>query len=145
MKLENLPKSTIKSKKRLGRGIGSGKGKTAARGYKGQKARGKVAVNFTGGGLPLYKKIPFLRGFARGGRRHFSKPVVLALSRLEVFDKGETVTIDNLIERKLVSKRARKDGVKILNNGEFNVALNIALPVSKGVAERVEKIGGKVV
>ncbi len=80
MQLQSLPKIQARSQKRLGRGLGSGKGKTSARGQKGQKARGKIPAQFTGGGLALYKKLPLLRGW--GNRLAGKKPVVIRLDQL---------------------------------------------------------------
>lgn len=144
MRLNNLEKVIETSKKRVGRGLGSGKGKTGGRGQKGQKARGKVAASFIGGSLPLYKKLPFKRGW--GNAKAGIKPIVLSLSSLNVFKAKSKVGLESLIERGLVSeKEAKKKGVKILNKGELKVALEINLPVSIAVKEIVEKKGGKVV
>lgn len=140
--LEKLSKQTVRSKKRMGRGLGSGKGKTGGRGQKGQKARGKVATSFIGGSLPLYKKLPFRRGL--GNRKISEKPVIVSLSALQVFKSKEIVTIESLIEKKLVDAgNAKKRGVKILS-GLIETALTVKVPVSKSVQEKIEKKGGKV-
>jgi large subunit ribosomal protein L15 len=140
--LQTLKKQTDPSKKRVGRGLGSGKGKTGGRGQKGQKARGTVAASFIGGSLPLYKKLPFRRGL--GNRKISLKPVVISLSLLNVFKAKEAVTIDSLIEKKLIdSGQARKRGVKILG-GSIEVALTVKVPVSQSAKEKIEKKGGKV-
>src|SRR3989338_1055175 len=83
MKLSNLSKTIERSSKRVGRGTGSGKGKTGGRGSKGQKARGKIPAAFVGGSLPLYKKLPFVRGW--GNKKANPKPVVITLDELNRF------------------------------------------------------------
>ncbi len=144
MQLNNLPKITERSKKRIGRGIGSGKGKTGGRGQKGQKARGKVSFDFSGGGLPLYKKIPFLRGHRN--RKTSPNAITVNLSKLTIFKNSEVVDIEALIKNKIVSeKQAKKYGVKVLDQGEVKTALTIKLPISKKAADKVIQAGGKVV
>ena len=138
----NLPKITIRTNKRLGRGTGSGKGKTAGRGTKGQKARGKIPVGFSGSGLPLYKKLPLRRGFGNTVLR--GKMAVLSLSSLNIFKNKDVIDIEKLIEAKLISKKDSKKGVKILGSGEILSALTINLQVSKTAREKIEKKGGKV-
>src|SRR5689334_16960033 len=114
MNLSNLQKITTKGKKRVGLGHGSGRGKTSGRGTKGLKARGDVPLDFEGGALPLIKRLPFLRGKGRN-KAIQGKPAVLNVSVLNVFGKGETVTIETLVKNKLVSVDAAKEnGVKIL-------------------------------
>ncbi len=144
MRLETLSKLTVKTKKRIGRGIGSGKGKTGGRGTKGQKARRKIPASFTGGGLPLYKKLPFKRGWGNAKAR--VKPIIIKTSQLNNLKASSVVSITTLVEAGLaVDRDARKKGVKILVSGEVNIPLTIELPVSKKVRELVEKAGGKVV
>jgi large subunit ribosomal protein L15 len=147
MELHKLFKTTTKPAKRMGRGLGSGKGKTGGRGQKGQKARGKVPAANVGGGLILYKKLPYKRGWSRAGGNpaRAPKPVVVTLDQLNVFKANETVNVVALVSRGLVSdKEIAKKGVKVLANGELAHALNIELPVSAKVKELVEKMGGKV-
>lgn len=147
MNLENLSKTTTKTKKRLGRGNGSGKGKTAGRGYKGQKSRGKVPAAVVGGGLILYKKLPFKRGWNRSGGNapHSPKAVLVKLSDLNKLKAQTVVNIQTLVENKIVSeKEAVKKGVKILAGGDFATPLTIELPVSEKVRQLVEKVGGRV-
>ncbi len=143
MQLNSLPKMLDKSKKRIGRGIGSGMGKTSGRGSKGQKARGKIPAGFTGGGLPLYKKLPFRRGL--GNPKVSQKPSLIKLSALSVFKANSVVNTDSLIEKKLVSSKASKKGVKILNSGEIKVALDVQVPVTESAKKQILKAGGKVV
>lgn len=142
MKLHQLMKITSRPKKRIGRGTGSGKGKTAGRGTKGQKARGKVALGFIGGTLPLYKKLPFRRGV--GNPKQSLKPVLVPLSKLSAFKAGSTIDLQGLIENKTVAERAKKVGVKILNSGNIDRSLNMRVPVSASAATKIKKAGGKV-
>lgn len=143
MKLSNLPKVKAKSNKIVGRGIGSGKGKTAGRGSKGQKARGTIPASFVGGSLPLYKKLPFKRGW--GNRKVSQKPVVIKTSQLEVLKPNTVVNIASLIENNIISEKASKVGVKVLAGGEIKVALTIKLPISKQAKTIIEQAGGEVV
>lgn len=99
------------TKKIVGRGIGSGKGKTAGRGTKGQKSRGKIPAAFTGN-FPLYKKLPLKRG--KGNPKLSTKPKLINLSRLNVFKAKEVVDIAKLLEAKIISEKQAKRGVKIL-------------------------------
>lgn len=141
MKLHELLKVNQRPKKRLGRGIGSGKGKTAGRGTKGQKARGKIPATFTGG-LSLYKKLPLKRG--KGNPKLSTKRKLINLSKLNVFKNREVVDIVKLLETKIITEREAKRGVKILGNGELSSILTIKLPVSKSALQKIEKLGGKV-
>lgn len=142
MKLHQLIKITARSKKRIGRGIGSGKGKTAGRGTKGQKARGKIALGFAGGALPLYKRLPFRRGL--GNPKRSVKPRPLSLSKLSFFKEGASVDLENLIQAGLISvKEARKRGVKIVGSGKTR-KLIVNLPTSKAAAAKISQAGGKV-
>lgn len=144
MNLSHLDKIKTKKKKRVGQGHGSGRGKTAGRGTKGQKARNSVAIYFEGGALPLTKRLPFLRGKGRN-RSLQQKPSVLNVSALNVFTKGSVVTLESLAEKRLVIIESTKQkGVKILGDGELQVALTVKLPVSKGAAEKIKKAGGTV-
>lgn len=142
MQLNNLPKLTDRSKKRLGRGLGSGKGKTGGRGQKGQKARGKIPLATVGGGLILYKKLPYKRGW--GNRKVSPKSVVLSLSKLSYFKAKSVVDLDSLIGAGLVDAHsAQKRGVKI-TAGDIKVALEVKLPTTKSAKEIIEKSGGRV-
>ncbi|MBI2600055.1 50S ribosomal protein L15 [Candidatus Daviesbacteria bacterium] len=141
MKLHELTKLTTRSKKRLGRGLGSEKGKTSGRGTKGQKARGSMPAGFTGAGLPLYKKLPLKRGL--GNRAVSVKQKPLALSRLNIFKKGTLVDLEQLLKNNKKRKKDVKKGVKILGEG-LEVSLTVKLPLSKKAKAEVEKSGGKV-
>lgn len=141
MELPKLPKSP---KKRLGRGHGSGRGKTAGRGTKGQKAREKIKLGFEGGQLPLIKRLPLRRG---KGRNKSLKPgpIVVNIKYLNVLPKGSLVDLETLIQTRIVKEdEARQFGVKILGDGELNIPLTVKLPCSGGAKEKIEKAGGKV-
>lgn len=143
MKLENLPKTTEEKKKRLGQGHGSGRGKTAGRGTRGQKARNKIPLDFEGGALPLIKRLPFMRG--KGKNKAFRKRIIVNLKALNFLKKDSIVDLHTLIKNKIVrEKDARTYGVKILGDGEILIPLTIKLPISKRAALKVEKIGGKI-
>lgn len=144
MNLSHIQTVKAKSKKRVGQGHGSGRGKTSGRGTKGQKARNKVAIYFEGGALPLTKRLPFLRGKNRNRSLH-ETPCVVNVDALNVFSKGATVTLDSLAQQRIVPlELAKQKGVKILGDGELSVALTVTLPVSKGAAEKIQKAGGTV-
>ena len=124
---------------RRGRGHGSGNGKTAGKGHKGQKARsGAPRPGFEGGQMPLYRRIP-KRGFTN---RNTKTIVAINVSALEVFENDTVVTVETLIEAGIV-KHAR-DGVKILGNGELTKKLTVqANAFSAGAVEKIEAVGGK--
>ncbi len=124
---------------RRGRGHGSGNGKTAGKGHKGQKARsGAPRIGFEGGQMPLYRRIP-KRGFKN---RNTKEIVAINMSALEKFDNGATVTVDTLVESGIV--RNPKDGVKILGNGELTKKLTVqANAFSASAKEKIEALGGK--
>lgn len=143
MQLNKLDKFNDKSKKRIGRGIGSGRGKTSGRGTKGQKARGSVPASFIGGSLPLYKKLPYRRGL--GNSKVSLKPVIVQVEALNVLKTNSVVDVDSLIKANIVlGKEATKQGVKILGNGALKIALEVKVPVSKTAQAIIEKAGGKV-
>ncbi len=123
---------------RRGRGHGSGNGKTAGKGHKGQKARsGASRPGFEGGQMPLYRRIP-KRGFTN---RNTKEIVAINLSALERFDDGATVDVDALITAGVVKNP--RDGVKILGNGEFTKKLNVkANAFSASAKEKIEALGG---
>ena len=123
---------------RRGRGHGSGNGKTAGKGHKGQKARsGAPRPGFEGGQMPLYRRLP-KRGFTN---RNALTIVGINLSALEGFEDGAVVTVDSLIESGIV--RNPKDGVKILGNGELTKKLTVkANAFSASAKEKIEALGG---
>ncbi len=124
---------------RRGRGHGSGNGKTAGKGHKGQRARsGGTRPGFEGGQMPLYRRIP-KRGFTN---RNSKEIVGINVSALEVFDNEQVVSVETLLERGIV-KNVR-DGVKILGNGELTKKLTVkANAFSAGAAAKIEAVGGK--
>ena len=124
---------------RKGRGHGSGNGKTAGKGHKGQKARsGAPRPGFEGGQMPLYRRIP-----KRGFKCINSKDIVgINISVLERFDNGAEVTVATLVEEGIVKNP--RDGVKILGNGELTKKLTVkANAFSAGAKEKIEALGGK--
>lgn len=143
MKLHELSPAPGSAKKawRKGRGIGSGNGKTAGRGHKGQNARsgGGVRPGFEGGQLPLYRKLP-----KRGFNNMFSKQyAIVNVSDLDIFNDGDTITIETLLEKKIIRKPY--DGLKVLGNGELNRKLNVRATVFSATAkEKIEAAGGTV-
>ena len=124
---------------RRGRGHGSGNGKTAGKGHKGQKARsGGTRPGFEGGQMPLYRRIP-KRGFTN---RNTKEIVGINVSALEVFENDTVVSVETLIEAGIVKNP--KDGVKILGNGELTKKLTVqANAFSASAAAKIESLGGK--
>lgn len=124
---------------RRGRGHGSGNGKTAGKGNKGQKARsGAPRIGFEGGQMPLYRRLP-KRGF-----KNLNRPEIetISLSDLEKFDSESTVTVDALLEKGII--RDAKDGVKVLGNGSLTKKLNVSLNgFSASAKAKIEELGGK--
>ena len=144
MALNKLKKIKKSEKKRLGRGYGSGRGKTAGRGTKGQKARGKISLSFEGGALPLIKRLPFRRG--KGKNKIFRKrSMIVNIKALNLLKKNSIVDIETLIKNKIVDEKdAKMYGVKILGEGELRIPLTVKLPISKGAASKIKKAGGHV-
>ena len=145
MELNNLIKNN-KKKIRVGRGIGSGKGKTSSRGHKGQKSRSGVAIkSFEGGQMPLYRRLP-KRGFKSLNK---DKTAILNLSKIQnIIEKSknnikETVDLKILKEKNLINKKFLK--LKILGSGEIKKNVEIAAHfASKQALAKVEKAGGKI-
>ena len=135
-----------KSKIRVGRGIGSGKGKTSSRGHKGQKSRSGVAIkSFEGGQMPLYRRLP-KRGFKTFSKKNIA---VLNLSRIQdVLDKykkdiKESIDLKILKDKKIINRKYEK--LKILGKGELKTKLEISAHyASKQAQEKIEKAGGKI-
>jgi large subunit ribosomal protein L15 len=125
---------------RKGRGPGSGNGKTAGKGHKGQNARsgGGVRPGFEGGQLPLYRKLP-KRGFHN---KFATEYAIVNVGALNVYNDGDTVTLEDLLARKIV--RAPKDGLKVLGDGELTKKLTVEAAVFSATAkEKIEAAGGK--
>ena len=142
MKLHDLApaEGSNKDVKRIGRGHGSGQGKTAGKGHKGQNARsgGGVRPGFEGGQTRLARRIP-KRGFKNRNRLEIE---AINLGALEVFDNDAEVTVEALLEKGVI--KDAKDGVKILGNGELTKKLTVqANAFSAGAVEKIEALGGK--
>ena len=148
MKLNEIRdnEGSTKNRMRVGRGIGSGKGKTGGRGVKGQKARTGVAIKgFEGGQMPLHRRLP---------KRGFNKPNAIELNEVNVgriqqaveagrLDQGAPVTVESLVAAGVVSKP--RGGVKILGVGELTAKLSFQVAgASKSAVEAIEKVGGSV-
>ena len=145
MKLNSLIKTNY-SKMRVGRGIGSGKGKTSGRGVKGQKSRSGVAIkSFEGGQMPLYRRLP-KRGFKPIGSKNIA---IINISDIENFIKNkkiklqDEINIKNLVEKNLINKKYNK--LKILGKGEIKEKLTIKTDfISKSAKLKIEKAGGVI-
>ena len=141
MKLNELNSVSTKARKRVGRGAGSGLGKTSGKGHKGQNARsgGGVRVGFEGGQLPLYRRL------SKRGFNNYEFRTVYAtvnVSDLNRFDEGTVVTPELLIESGLIKKQL--DGIKVLGNGELTKKLTVkANKFSTSAKTKIENIGGK--
>ena len=148
MKLNELRDNdgATKSRKRIGRGPGSGKGKTGGRGIKGQKSRSGVSIaGYEGGQMPLYQRLP-KRGFNKPNRKKFA---VINLGLIQKFvdekklDAKKAITEDTLVASGLV--RRKMDGVRVLAKGEINAKLNLEVTgASKAAVEAVQKAGGSL-
>ena len=142
MKLHELQPAagSTTAPKRLGRGVGSGLGKTSGKGHKGAKARsgGGKRPGFEGGQMPLYRRVP-KRGFTNIYRVEYA---TVNVGRLEIFENGTVVTAETLKEAGLISKVM--DGVKILGNGELTKKLTVeAAKFTDSAKEKIEALGGK--
>ena len=144
MRIDTLApaEGAVKATKRLGRGIGSGTGKTSGKGHKGQWARsgGGVRPGFEGGQLPLYRKLP-KRGF---NNAKFAKVyAIVNVEALNVFEDGAVIDLDALLAKKIVRKA--NDGLKVLGNGELTKKLTVKATVFSATAkEKIEAAGGKI-
>jgi len=142
MKLHELSPApgSVKDAWRKGRGPGSGNGKTAGKGHKGQNARsgGGVRPGFEGGQLPLYRKLP-KRGFKN---RFATEYAIVNVSALDVFEDGTVVNLDKLMEAGIIRKPL--DGLKVLGNGEITKKLTVEASIfSASAKEKIEAAGGK--
>ena len=139
--------SKVKIKKiRVGRGIGSGKGKTSGRGIKGQKSRSGVAIkSFEGGQMPLYRRLP-KRGFNPLNKLKIAKINVEKIQKLiekKIIKTDEKIDLKSLIKKNVINKSFKK--IKILGNGEINSKLEVEADFSsKSAIEKIEKMGGKI-
>lgn len=147
MKIHQLPKTTKRSKKRLGRGYGSGKGgHTSGRGQKGQKARSKVKLLFEGTKIrkSFLQQMPVFRGKGRL-KPLKEKPLIVKVGDLEHLKADTQVTVEKLVGVGMVDNvHANRWGVKIVNGGKLTKKLTVFVPVSKKAQHVIEKAGGKV-
>jgi len=142
----NTTGKVTRKKLRVGRGIGSGKGKTSGRGVKGQKSRSGVAIkSFEGGQMPLYRRLP-KRGFNQFGKINIA---IMNLEKIQSFidqktiNSNETINTNLLKKLKLINKNSQK--LKILGSGEIKVKINIEADlISKSAIEKLEKVGGTI-
>ena len=147
MQLNTINIKHKKDKKRLGRGIGSTKGKTCGRGHKGQKSRSGVAIkSFEGGQMPLYRRLP-KRGFRKFEIKRFT--AMINLSRIqEIITKQKNIlnnkiNLINLQKSKLINKKHKK--LKLLGEGDLKQKFDVEVnSISKSAKEKIEKLGGKV-
>ena len=142
MRIDTLSpaEGATKATKRLGRGIGSGTGKTSGKGHKGQWARsgGGVRPGFEGGQLPLYRKLP-KRGF---NNKFATKYAIVNVSELNVFENGAEVNLEVLLEKRIVRKAY--DGLKVLGRGEITKKVTVQATIfSASAKEKIEAAGGK--
>lgn len=142
--LSQLPKVVTSKKKRLGRGLGSGKGAKSTRGTtRHQRAREAIPLHFEGGQGRMVKKYPLLRGKARN-KPSQKKPVVIYISQLNEFKDGDRVTVETLMKKGILVDGTVKTRVKILANGKLEKKLVVELPLSESAKKMVEKAGGEV-
>ena len=144
MKLHELSPApgSAKDAWRKGRGAGSGNGKTAGKGHKGQNARsgGGVRPGFEGGQIPAYRRLP-KRGFDNS--RFADKYAIVNISKLENFNDGDVITAEVLLEKRIITKAY--DGLKVLGNGELTKKLTVQAKIfSASAKEKIEAAGGKV-
>jgi large subunit ribosomal protein L15 len=143
MRLHELGPSegSRKNKKRKGRGVGSGNGKTAGRGTKGQNSRsgGGVRPGFEGGQMPIHRRLP-KRGFTNIFKKYYA---IINVSDLERFESGSTVNEAALIQKRII--KGKYDGIKLLGDGEISYPLVVQVNnVSRTAREKIESAGGKV-
>lgn len=144
IELHNLSKITEKRKKRLGRGHGSGRGKTAGRGTKGQKARGTISLTIAGSYLANVKRLPLFRGKYRNKPlKH--KALVVNVKYLNAFKANDVIDAGTLVAYGILKKDdADRYRIKILGDGELKLPLTVKLPCSQGAREKIIAAGGKV-
>jgi large subunit ribosomal protein L15 len=145
MKLNSLPKTTTKRKKRVGLGYGSGKGgHTTGRGQKGQGARNKVPLWFEGGQLPQIRRFPFIRG---KNRFDSLKPetITVTLSQLNKLPPNTLVDLKQLVDNKIVTQKdLDKKRIKVVANGKITVPLTVRLSTSQAARDQIVAAGGQV-
>ena len=142
--LNQLPAMIRKSKPKIGRGYGSGKGgHTSTRGQKGQKSRGKIPQWFTGTSWVWFKRLPMIKGKSKFNS--LKKPVInLSLSDLEVFPNNSLVNLESLVKHQLITeKQAKRSRFKLLNRGKLTKKLKVDLPASQSAIQTITKLGGE--
>lgn len=144
MELHSQPKTTTRTKKRLGRGYGSGKGgHTAGRGQKGQKSRSSIPIWFTGTSWVWFKRLPMLRGkdkFKPVGK----ETLVISSDQLNTFRAGETVDLKSLVKKGLITEReSKRYEIKVLLAGKLEKKIKLDLPASKELIKQIKKLGGE--
>lgn len=142
--LSSLTTTVQKRKKRLGRGAGSGKGAKSGRGTtRHQKTRTDIPLHFEGGQNRMVKRFPLLRGKGRN-KVVAAKPVLISLTQLGTFKKGEVVNLESLLKKRIIKEREIGRGAKIVSNGELKTALTVELLVSQSAQKHIENAGGTV-
>jgi large subunit ribosomal protein L15 len=141
MNISNLDPIVRRSKKRLGRGHGSGKVKTSGRGTKGQKARDAIPPGFEGGQVSLLRRLPLLRGKGRN-KPTTAKPFPIMVGKLEALPAGTKVTLATLEKYHMIEKGISR--VKILGGGTLSHALTVSVNCSESARKAIEKAGGTV-
>jgi len=145
MKLNNLPKTTTKPKKRLGQGYGSGKGgHTSSRGQKGQNSRNSVPLWFEGGQLPQIRRFPFIRG-----KRRFKslnrEVIIVSLTQLNKFSKDTVIDLKKLVDAHIITQKDIADKrIKVVANGSIEVPLEVHINTTKAAETKIIAAGGKV-
>jgi large subunit ribosomal protein L15 len=142
--LSNLPKIVKHPAKRLGRGHGSGKVKTAGRGTKGQKAREKIKLSFAGSSLQAswLKRLPLIRGKGKNKSHNSHRPFIVNVKYLNALKPQTEVTLESLKKAGIIDEGINK--VKILGDGELKVTLTVKLPCSQRAKKKIAKAGGSV-
>lgn len=143
MKLHTQSSLVKNKKRRIGRGHGSGRGKTAGRGTKGQKARGRMRLGFEGGQIRLIKRLPLLRGMGRN-KRTSSKLFAINIKYLNILPPHSIVDSQALIKYHIIDQSNKDIPIKILGDGNLTIPLTVGLPVSKGAKKKIESAGGRV-
>ncbi len=139
--MSKLPSIVKRSKKRVGRGHGSGKVKTSGRGTKGQKARDSMPHGFEGGQLALIRRLPLLRGKGKN-KRLTGKAFPIQVTALNILPMGTKVTLETLVKYSMIDASVSR--VKILGNGSVIHKLDVLVPCSAGARKAIEKAGGTV-
>ncbi len=144
LSLSKLAKIVTHRKKRLGRGLGSGKGAKSGRGTtRHQKARENIPLHFEGGQGRSIKKYPLLRGKGKNKSLRV-KPHIVYIKQLSIFNDGDMVNIEALQKKGILSKSSKKITVKLLANGDLFKRLTVQLPVSHSAKQKIEHAGGTV-